>query len=98
MLTVGPVAENCFLLRPEGSDKLLIVDPGEEPERILAAVAATGAEVAAILITHSHFDPTGALAHVGAAPGAPVYCPEIEVPILADIMSFVPYEGFGPFE
>jgi glyoxylase-like metal-dependent hydrolase (beta-lactamase superfamily II) len=98
MLTVGPVAENCFLLRPEGSDKLLIVDPGEEAERILAAVAVTGAEVEAILITHCHFDHIGAVAPVAAATGAPVYCPEIEVPILADIMSFVPYAGFGPFE
>lgn len=98
MLTVGPVAENCFLLRREGSDKLLIVDPGEEAERILAAVSATGAEVEAILITHCHFDHIGAVAPVAAATGAPVYCPELEVPVLADIMSFVPYEGFGPFQ
>jgi hydroxyacylglutathione hydrolase len=98
MLTVGPVAENCFLLRREGSDRLLIVVPGEEAERILAAVAATGAAVEAILITHCHFDHIGAVAPVAAATGAPVYCPEIEVPVLADIMSFVPYEGFGPFE
>jgi len=98
MLTVGPVAENCFLLRRQGSDQLLIVDPGEEAERILAAVAATGAEVEAILITHCHFDHIGAVAPVAAATGAPVYCPEIEVPVLADIMSFVPYPGFGPFE
>jgi glyoxylase-like metal-dependent hydrolase (beta-lactamase superfamily II) len=98
MLTVGPVAENCFLLRREGSDKLLIVDPGEEADRILAAVAATGAEVEAILITHCHFDHIGAVAPVAAATGAPVYCPVIEVPVLADIMSFVPYPGFGPFE
>lgn len=98
MLTVGPVAENCFLLRRQGSDKLLIVDPGEEADRILAAVAASGAEVEAILITHCHFDHIGAVAPVAAATGAPVYCPAIEVPVLADIMSFVPYPGFGPFE
>jgi glyoxylase-like metal-dependent hydrolase (beta-lactamase superfamily II) len=98
MLTVGPVAENCFLLRPEGSDRLLIVDPGEEAERILAAVGETGAEVEAILITHCHFDHIGAVAPVAAATGAPVYCPELEAPILADIMRWVPWEGFGPFE
>ncbi len=98
MLTVGPVAENCFLLRPEGSDKLLIVDPGEEADRILAAVAATGAGVEAILITHCHFDHIGAVAPVAAATGAPVYCPEIEVGVLADIMSYVPWPDFGPFE
>jgi hydroxyacylglutathione hydrolase len=98
MLTVGPVAENCFLLRREGSDRLLVVDPGEEAERILAAVEATGAQVEAILVTHCHFDHIGAVAPVAKATGAPVYCPEIEVPVLADIMAFVPWEGFGPFE
>lgn len=98
MLTVGPVAENCFLVRREGSDKLLVVDPGEEADRILAAVQETGAEVEAILVTHCHFDHIGAVAPVAAATGAPVYCPEIEVPVLADIMSYVPYPGFGPFE
>jgi glyoxylase-like metal-dependent hydrolase (beta-lactamase superfamily II) len=98
MLTVGAVAENCFLARREGSDRLLVVDPGEEPERILAAVAETGAEVEAILVTHCHFDHIGAVAPVARATGAPVYCPELEVPMLTDIMRFVPWEGFGPFE
>jgi glyoxylase-like metal-dependent hydrolase (beta-lactamase superfamily II) len=98
MPTVGPVAENCFLLRREGSDRLLVVDPGEEEERILAAIETTGAEVEAILLTHCHFDHIGAVAPVAKATGAPVYCPEIEVPLLADIMAFVPWEGFGPFE
>jgi glyoxylase-like metal-dependent hydrolase (beta-lactamase superfamily II) len=98
MLTVGQVAENCFLLRREGSDRVLIVDPGEEPERILAALEATGGKAEAILLTHCHFDHIGAVAPVAGATGAPVYCPEIETPILADIMAYVPWEGFGPFE
>jgi hydroxyacylglutathione hydrolase len=98
MLTVGPVAENCFLLRRAGSDRLLVVDPGEEAERILAAIEATGAKAEAILITHCHFDHIGAVTPVAEATGVPVYCPEIEVPILEDIMAFVPWEGFGPFE
>jgi hydroxyacylglutathione hydrolase len=98
MLTVGPIAENCFLLRKEGSDRLLVVDPGEEEERILAAIEASGAGVEAILVTHCHFDHIGAVAPVAKATGAPVYCPEIEVPLLADIMRFVPLEGFGPYE
>jgi hydroxyacylglutathione hydrolase len=97
MLTVGAIAENCFLLRREGSDRVLIVDPGEEAERILAAAGEMG-EVEAILLTHCHFDHIGAVAPVAAATGAPVYCPRIEVPILADIMAFVPWDGFGPYE
>ena len=98
MLTVGAIGENCFLFRCEGSDKLLVVDPGEEEERILAAIEETGASVEAILVTHCHFDHIGAVAPVAKATGAPVYCPEIEVPVLADIMAFVPWEGFGPYE
>jgi hydroxyacylglutathione hydrolase len=98
MLTVGAIAENCFLLRPEGGERLLVVDPGEEAERILAAVERMGGEVEAILLTHCHFDHIGAVAPVAAATGAPVYCPRLEVPLLADIMAFVPWEGFGPYE
>jgi hydroxyacylglutathione hydrolase len=98
MLTVGQIAENTFLVRPAGGDRLLVVDPGDEPERILAAIAATGAEVEAILLTHTHFDHIGAVTPVARATGAPVYCPEIEVPVLADIMAYVPWEGFGPYE
>ncbi|HEX5929536.1 MAG TPA: MBL fold metallo-hydrolase [Solirubrobacterales bacterium] len=97
MLTVGAIAENCFLVRRQGSDRILVVDPGEEAERILAAAKEMG-EVEAILLTHCHFDHIGAVAPVAAATGAPVYCPQIEVPLLADIMAFVPWEGFGPYE
>jgi hydroxyacylglutathione hydrolase len=96
--TVGQVAENCYVFRREGSDRALIVDPGEEPERILGAVAELGVTVDAILLTHTHFDHIGAVSPVAKATGAPVYCPEIEVPVLADIMSFVPWPGFGPYE
>jgi glyoxylase-like metal-dependent hydrolase (beta-lactamase superfamily II) len=98
MLTVGQIAENTFLLRPEGGEKLLVVDPGDEADRILAAIEGTGAELEAILLTHTHFDHVGAVAPVARATGAPVYVPEIEKPVLADIMAYVPWEGFGPFE
>ena len=98
ILTVGAIGENCFLFRRQGADRLLVVDPGEEAERILAAIEATGASVEAILLTHCHFDHVGAVAPVARATGAPVYCPEIEVPVLADIMAYVPWAGFGPYE
>jgi glyoxylase-like metal-dependent hydrolase (beta-lactamase superfamily II) len=96
--TVGPVSENCYLAFLDGADRGVIVDPGDEPERILAAVEALGIDVDAILLTHCHFDHIGAVAPVAKATRAPVYCPEIEVPLLTDIMSYVPWPGFGPFE
>jgi hydroxyacylglutathione hydrolase len=96
--TVGPVAENCFVARVEGSERAVVIDPGEEPERILKAIEELDVEVDAILVTHCHFDHIGAVAPVARETGAPVYCPEIEVPVLADIMSFVPWPGIGPYE
>lgn len=98
MLTVGPVAENTFVFRADGSDRALIVDPGEEAERILGVVDELGVEVEGILLTHTHFDHVGALAPVAKATGAPVWCPEVEAAVIADINSFVPWPGFGPFE
>ncbi len=98
MFTVGLVQENCFLLRGDGAQGGLIVDPGDEAPRILAAVEELGLSVEAILITHCHFDHVGAVAPVAKATGAPVYVSEIERPVLADIMSYVPFPGFGPYE
>ena len=98
MLTVGQIAENCFLLRKDGSDRALIVDPGDEAPRILEAAEELGVTIDGILLTHPHFDHIGAVAPVATATGAPVWCPEIETPVLADINSFVPWPGFGPYE
>ena len=96
--TVGPVQENSYIVRA-GSDvtRAVIVDPGDEAARLLQAIDALGVEIEAILITHCHFDHIGAVAPLARATGAPVYCPEIERPVLGDIMSWVP-PGFGPFE
>jgi hydroxyacylglutathione hydrolase len=98
MFTVGPVQENCFLIRREDAARALIVDPGEEAPKLLGAIEALGVELEAILLTHTHFDHVGAVAPLAKATGAPVYCPEIEVPVLQDIMAYVPWPGFGPFE
>jgi hydroxyacylglutathione hydrolase len=98
MFTVGMVAENCFLFRREGSDLALIVDPGEEPDKLLGAIDQLGVTLDGILLTHTHFDHVGAVAPVAKATGAEVWVPEIEKGVLADINSFVPWPGFGPFE
>jgi hydroxyacylglutathione hydrolase len=98
MFTVGLVQENCFLVRAEDGDRAVMVDPGEEAPRLLQAIEDAGVTLDAILLTHTHFDHVGAVAPVARATGAPVYCPQLEVPVLQDIMAFVPWPGFGPYE
>jgi hydroxyacylglutathione hydrolase len=98
MFTVGPVAENSYIFRREGSDRALIVDPGEEAPKLLGAIEELGVKLDGILLTHTHFDHVGAVAPVAEATGAEVWVPELEKPVLADIMSFVPWPGFGPYE
>ena len=98
MFTVGAVQENCFLVRRKGGDHAVIVDPGEEAPRLLQAIEDAGVTLDAILLTHTHFDHVGAVAPVARASGAPVYCPQLEVPVLQDVMAFVPWPGFGPYE
>jgi glyoxylase-like metal-dependent hydrolase (beta-lactamase superfamily II) len=99
MFTVGPVQENCYIVREKGADRGLIIDPGDEADRLLEATKSLGIQtVEAILLTHTHFDHVGAVAPVARATGAPVYCPELETQVLAHIMDYVPWPGFGPFE
>ncbi len=96
--SLGPIQTNAYLVRPHASaSEAVLVDPGEEPQRLLDALAALGVGVTAILITHCHFDHVGAVAPMARSTGAPVWCPEGERLVLADISSFT-WPGFGPFE
>jgi hydroxyacylglutathione hydrolase len=98
MFTVGPVQENCYVVRASHASRGVVVDPGDESERILTALQALHINtVEAILLTHTHFDHIGAVAPVARATGAPVYCPELETDVLANINDYL-WPGFGPFE
>ena len=95
--TVGPLQENCWIVHGDGSDRALVIDPGDEAPRLIGALDELGLEAEAILLTHTHFDHVGAVAPLARHTGAPVYCPELEVPVLKDINSYV-FPGYGPFE
>ncbi len=99
-LTVGPVQENTWIARQDGSDKALLIDPGDEPEKLLQALRELGTTPEAILITHCHFDHVGAVKAMAEATGAPVYCPAGEVFMLEDINSYafpgLSFENYTP--
>ena len=96
--TVGPFQENTYVLRADGSERAIVIDPGDNGEQLLEAIEKLGATVEAILITHTDVDHVGAVAPLAKATGAPVYCPKLEVDRLADIMGHVPIDGIGPYE
>jgi glyoxylase-like metal-dependent hydrolase (beta-lactamase superfamily II) len=80
-----------------GAGEALIVDPGDEPERVSATLSAAGLRCVGILVTHSHFDHVGAVAPLAREHGAPVYISEIDAKGLVAINDDL-WEGFGPFE
>jgi hydroxyacylglutathione hydrolase len=96
--TVGPVQENCYIVGHAGSTHAVVIDPGEEAPRLIDAIDRLGLTIDAILLTHTHFDHVGAVAPLAAHTKAPVWCPDLEREVLADIDAHVPWPGFGPFE
>ncbi|MBJ7458636.1 MAG: MBL fold metallo-hydrolase [Thermoleophilaceae bacterium] len=98
-LTVGPVAENTFLvINDEAENAALLIDPGDDPDNISQAIQETGADVKAILLTHTHFDHVGAVKPMVDELGVEVWVPELERHILADINKYMSFPGVGPFE
>ena len=61
VMQVGPIGTNCYILKDETTGKAAVIDPGDEAERILAALKEDGAEVTHILLTHGHYDHTTAV-------------------------------------
>jgi len=61
-LVVGPLESNCFIIADEHSKEALLIDPGDEPERILELITENNFRIKFIVCTHAHFD------HVGAVP------------------------------
>jgi hydroxyacylglutathione hydrolase len=81
-LLVGPLQSNCFIVGHEPSGEAVIVDPGGDGDLILEAVRRRPWKVVAVLVTHAHFDHTGANAAVIAETGAPLMVPKGDAPHL----------------
>ena len=92
MFTVGAFQENCYLVRADGADKALLIDPGDEAPKLQSALDELGVTPEAILLTHTHIDHIGAVAPIATATGAPVYCPRNELAVLANPARFFPPE------
>jgi len=78
-IVVGPLDTNCWVLHGRTSAQALLVDPGDEPDRILDAVA--DLQVTAIVLTHAHFDHVLAVPEVARALDAPVLAHPDDAPV-----------------
>ena len=82
-LVVGDLGVNCYLLADSRTKEGVVIDPGAEPERILAAVQKNGVTVVAVLNTHGHFDHIGGNRTVAATTGAPLMIHKEDEPFLS---------------
>jgi hydroxyacylglutathione hydrolase len=78
---VGPFQENAYLVVDPRDRRAVLIDPGDEAERLLRAVDAAGAELEAIWLTHAHVDHVGAIAAIKRRADVPIYVHPLERPL-----------------
>lgn len=103
IIPVTPFEQNCTLLICPDSQAGAIVDPGGEPQRIIAALERCGAEPQMILLTHGHLDHVGAAPELAAQLGLPIWGPHRDdafwldaLPQQAQMFGFPPQAAFIP--
>lgn len=84
-LPVGPIMANCFILGCEETLEAVVIDPGDEADRILMALAESSLKLKYIVNTHGHFDHVGANKPLNDATGAPILIHALDAPMLNQI-------------
>jgi glyoxylase-like metal-dependent hydrolase (beta-lactamase superfamily II) len=69
---VGPLQCNCAIVADPTTREAIVLDPGDEPDRILETLAGAGLRAIALLHTHAHFDHAGCSALLKRITGAPI--------------------------
>ena len=82
-LAVGPIMANCFIVGCNETHEAAVIDPGDEADRILLALAQAKLTVKQIINTHGHFDHVGANKRMKAATGAPILIHALDAPMLS---------------
>jgi glyoxylase-like metal-dependent hydrolase (beta-lactamase superfamily II) len=84
-LPVGPIMANCFILGCEQTLDAVVIDPGDEADRILMALSESSLTLKTIINTHGHFDHVGANKPLHDATGAPILIHALDAPMLNQI-------------
>lgn len=95
--TVGPFRENSYLLLDDDTGDAVIIDPGDEGDRLLQMIADSGATLRAVWLTHAHIDHIGAISAIRRRYNVPVYVHALDRPVYESQSFFA--EAYGiPFE
>ncbi|MGA3293113.1 MAG: MBL fold metallo-hydrolase [Candidatus Acidiferrales bacterium] len=81
VIPVGMLQCNCSILGDPVTHQAIVVDPGDEVDRILEVIRRHGLKILAIVSTHTHIDHVGGLAALHRATGAPVLIHEADMPL-----------------
>ena len=81
-MMLGVCQTNCYFVYREGSSKVIFIDPADYGDQIFQAMKNNGFEVAAILLTHGHFDHIWGCSRLRQLTSAPVYAYEGEEEVL----------------
>jgi hydroxyacylglutathione hydrolase len=98
ILPVGALQCNCSIFGDEQSREAVVVDPGDNIDRVLAILDRHALKVTAIVITHAHIDHIGGAAKLKAATGAPVYMNENDAELYAALDQQAAWLGVPPPE
>ena len=84
-LALGPIMANCFIVGCENTKSAVVIDPGDEVNKILMSLADSKLTVKYIINTHGHFDHVGANKRLKDATGAPILIHKSDADMLAQV-------------
>ncbi|HUF30470.1 MAG TPA: MBL fold metallo-hydrolase [Gemmatimonadaceae bacterium] len=80
-LPVGPLQENAYVLVSDASGDAVLIDPGDEGERLVRAAESLGGTIRAIWLTHAHMDHVGGIAAVKRIVDVPIHLHPLDRPL-----------------
>lgn len=81
---VGPVGTNCYVLKDNASNEGIVIDPGDDPQKILSYIGGENIDIKLLVLTHGHFDHIGAVEELRNSLKVPVAVHAADAPMITD--------------